>query len=64
LIALYSATYVVEPKSHFNLRQYKSIINKHVLRIKEGVKEELTPAQIAEAKKLAKECLSKKYKGC
>ena len=64
LIALDSATHVVESKSHYNLRQYESIINKHVPRIKEGIKKELTLAQIAEAKKLAKECLSKKYKGC
>ena len=30
----------------------------------DGVEKKMTPAQIAKAKKLAKECIRKKYKGC
>ena len=34
------------------------------LRLKDAVAKRMTPAQIAEAQKLARECISKKYKGC
>ena len=30
----------------------------------DGLEEKMTPAQIAEAQKLARECVRKKYKGC
>ena len=34
------------------------------LRFKDAVAKRMIPAQIAEAQKLARECLRKKYKGC
>ena len=37
---------------------------KYASELRDNVAKKMTPAQIAEAKKLAKECLSKKYKGC
>jgi len=33
-------------------------------KMRDFVAKEMTPAQIAEAQKLARECVRKKYKGC
>ena len=33
-------------------------------KLRDDFEKKMTPAQIAEAKKLARECISKKYKGC
>ena len=33
-------------------------------KLRDFVEKEMTPAQIADAQKLARECVRKKYKGC
>ena len=65
LISLDSATKVVESTKNVSiLRKYQYIIDKHVPRIKVGVKKKLTAVQITVSEKLARECIRKKYKGC
>jgi len=65
LISLDTATKVVksEKKAKF-LEFHQSVIDKYFPSIKKGIEKELTPAQIVEAQKLARECIRKKYKGC
>ena len=38
--------------------------NKFAVKNRDIVAEEMTPAQIEDAQKLARECVRKKYKGC
>ena len=38
--------------------------NKNGAKVKEFVAKQMTPAQIAEAQKLARECMKNNYKGC
>ena len=38
--------------------------NKNAVKNRDIVAKGMTPAQIAEAQKLARECVRKKYKGC
>ena len=38
--------------------------NKLGAKLRDDFEKKMTPAQIAKAKKLAKECIRKKYKGC
>ena len=65
LISLDSATKVVESKKNvLFLKIYQSIIDKHFPFVNKGIKEELTPAQIADAQIVARECVRKEYKGC
>ena len=38
--------------------------NKRSVKLQNFAAKRMTPAQIVEAKKLARECIRKKYKGC
>ena len=38
--------------------------NKLGAKLRDDLEKKMTPAQIAEAKKLARKCIRKKYKGC
>ena len=48
----------------FNIVASKDYTNENVVSHRDAVKQLMTPAQIAEAQKLARECVRKKYKGC